>query len=354
MTAPTIDTSGAPATARAAAPGHRPRTGLRRRGPSRFGGRRGPERRFVLGSMSPLVAYMAVFSVLPLLWAFALGFFDYSARRDGASLGGLGGDNPFVGLDNFTAMFDLSADRPLEVRQFHLSLKTTLLFAFVVVPFNLAITLPLASLIESVHRRARPLFRNLFFLPVLTSAVGVAIMWGFILHPQRGLLNGLITAVTGHDTVIAWTSDPSLSFLGMPVALLTVIVAYVWQDLGYNLVIFIAALQAVPQSTKEAALMDGARPWQMFRHVTVPLLRPTILLASILTMISAFQVFDLFQVMTRGGPNDQTRAMSLDIYESAFRFQRMGWSAAVSVVLFLIVLALSLVQSRLLRSDWEY
>ncbi len=317
-------------------------------------GRKGAERRFVFGMVTPMVLYMAVFSVLPIIWAVALAFFDYSARRTGGPILGLGGENPFVGIENFQKMTDFSAEKPLEVRQFHLSLRTTLLFAFLVVPLNLAITLPLASLIESVHQRMRPLFRNLFFLPVLTSAVGVAIMWGFILSPQRGLLNALISKVVGETTIIAWTSDPSLTVLGIPVSLFAVIVAYLWQDLGYNLIIFIAALQGVPQSVKEAALIDGAKPWQLFRHVTIPLLKPTIMLASVLTMISAFQVFDLFQVMTNGGPNDQTRALSIDIYESAFRFQRMGWAAAVSVVLFLIVLVLSLVQSKLLRSDWEY
>ena len=135
--------------------------------------------------------------------------------------------------------------------------------------------------------------------------------------------------------MIAWTTDPTLSFLGIPVALLAVIVAYLWQDIGYNLVIFIAALQAIPDSVKDAARVDGASAWQTFRHITLPLLKPTILLASVLTMISSFQVFDLFQVMTNGGPDDQTRALSLDIYENAFRYQRMGWAAAVSVVLFL-------------------
>ncbi len=317
-------------------------------------GRKGAERKFVFGMVTPMVLYMAIFSVLPIIWAVSLSFFDYNARRTGGPILGLGGENPFVGVENFQKMVDFSDEKPLEVRQFHLSLRTTLLFAFLVVPLNLAITLPLASLIESVHQRMRPVFRNLFFLPVLTSAVGVAIMWGFILSPQRGLLNALISKVVGETTIIAWTTDPSLTVLGIPVSLFAVIIAYLWQDLGYNLIIFIAALQGVPQSVKEAALIDGAKPWQLFRHITIPLLKPTIMLASILTMISAFQVFDLFQVMTGGGPNDQTRALSLDIYESAFRFQRMGWAAAVSVVLFLIVLVFSLIQSKLLRSDWEY
>ena len=100
--------------------------------------------------------------------------------------------------------------------------------------------------------------------------------------------------------------------------------------------------------------MDGANGRQLFFNVILPLLKPTILLTAILTMISAFQVFDIIQVMTRGGPNEQTRVMVIDIYDSAFRFQRMGWAAAVSIVLFLLVLIISLVQNRLLRSEWEY
>jgi len=283
-----------------------------------------------------------------------LAFFEFSPRRSGTPFLGLGADNPFVGLEHFRQMFDFADTAPLEVRQFHTALKVTLLFAFLIVPLNLAITLPLAAMIESVGRRSRVWFRTVFFLPVLTSAVGVAIIWGFVLHPQRGLLNALISRVTGGSTVIAWTTDPNLSFLGIPIALLAVSVAYLWQDIGYNLVIFVAALQAVPDSVKEAALVDGASAGQRFRLITLPLLKPTILLASVLTMISAFQVFDLFQVMTDGGPEDQTRALSLDIYQNAFRFQRMGWAAAVSLVLFLVVFTISRAQSRLLRTDWEY
>ena len=302
-----------------------------------------------------MVFYILVFSALPILWAFVLAFFDYSARREGAFVGGLGGENPFIGVDNFTRMADFSETQPKDVGQFHNGLKVTLLFAVIVVPLNLMITLPLAALIESVHRRARSLFRTVFFLPVLTSAVGVALMWGFILDPQKGLLNGLISRVTGETKIIGWVTDPTLEFFGAPVALIFVAIAYLWQDIGYNLVIFIAALQAVPPSVKSAALIDGANQFQIFRRITLPLLKPTIMLAAILTTISAFQVFDLFFVMTAGGgPNEQTRAISIDIYESAFRFQRMGWSAAVSLVLFLLVLAISLIQNRLLRSKWEY
>jgi ABC-type sugar transport system permease subunit/cytoskeletal protein CcmA (bactofilin family) len=166
--------------------------------------------------------------------------------------------------------------------------------------------------------------------------------------PSLGL--GVLTLIGTVPVAIVF----ALTIIGIPVALLMVIVAYLWQDIGYNLVIFIAALQAIPKSVTDAARVDGATSWQIFRHITLPLLKPTILLASILTMISAFQVFELFQVMTRGGPEDQTLSLSVNIYRNAFRYQQMGWAAAMSVVLFFIVFVISLVQTRMLRQRWEY
>ncbi len=317
-------------------------------------GRDAAQRRLVAASITPLVVYMGFWTLLPMVWGLALAFFDFSARRTGGAFLGLGGDNPFIGLGNFRAMLDTSPEAPLEVRQFHLSLKNTALFAGLVLPLNLLATLPLAVMIESVHERLKGLFRTFFFLPVLAPSVGVAIMWSYIYHPQRGLLNAIQTAVAGHLVGTNWIGDQSLMFLGLPVALLAVVVAYLWQDLGYNLVIFIAAVQSIPESLKDAARIDGVNAWQMFRHITLPLLRPTVLLAAVLTMIDSFKVFDIIQVMTQGGPNDQTRVLVLDIYNNAFRYQRMGWAAAVSVVLFLVVFAISRVQTRLLRSEWEY
>lgn len=317
-------------------------------------GRDGSKRIFVSSAVTPLLLYMAFFTLLPIVWAAALAFFEYSARREGGPILSLGGNNPFVGLQHFRNMLDFSPDAPLEVRQFHISVKTTLIFAFLVVPLNLVITLPLAAMMESVGRKLKVVLRTIYFLPIVTSSVGVAIMWGYIFHPQRGLLNGLLTIANGRLTVINWTADPSLVVAGVPIALVAVIIAYLWQDIGYNLIIFIAALQAIPDSIKDAAVIDGANGRQLFFNITLPLLKPTIFLTSVLTMISAFQVFDIIQVMTDGGPNDQTRVMVIDIYNNAFRFQRMGWAAAVSVVLFLIVLVISLLQNRLLKSEWEY
>jgi multiple sugar transport system permease protein len=317
-------------------------------------GRDSAQRKFVFATVTPLVLYMAFWTLFPIIWGLALAFFEYSARRAGGPVLGLGGDNPFIGLRHFQDMLNFEPEAPLNVRQFHISVKTTLMFAFIILPLNLAITLPLAVLIESVHERVKGLFRMIFFLAVLAPSVGVAIMWGYVYHPQRGLINGILTLIGGKLVATNWTGDQSLVIWSIPIALLAVIVAYIWMDLGYNLVIFIAALQGIPESIKDAAKIDGANWWNMFWQVTVPLLLPTILLASVLTMISSFQVFDIIQVMTEGGPNDQTRVLVLDVYNNAFRFQRMGWASAVSVVLFLMVFSISLIQSRLLRTEWEY
>jgi ABC-type sugar transport system permease subunit len=209
-------------------------------------------------------------------------------------------------------------------------------------------------LIESVHPLLKTTFRAIFFLPVVTSSVGVAVMWGYIFNAQYGLLNqGLGTlGIPG----VAWLQDQRANLFGIPTAMLAVVIAYLWKDFGYNLVIFIAALQAIPDEMKDAARVDGAGPWRVFWYVTLPLLRPTLLVTSVLTVISSFQVFDLIQVMTQGGPGrvGQTRVLVLDIYESAFRFERMGWAAAISVIMFGVVALLTLAQTRLLRSRWEY
>jgi multiple sugar transport system permease protein/raffinose/stachyose/melibiose transport system permease protein len=312
-----------------------------------------PQRRFRRIVLSPILIYLAAFTLLPLVWVVALSFFNYSPRREGASIGGLGGDNPFVGVQNFQQLFDFSDPTPL-AQTFQTSVIVTLVFAFIVLPLNLLITLPLAVMIESVARRLRPLLRTVFFMPVLTSAVAVAVIWQYVLNPQYGLLNALITKVTGDTTVISWLNDPTLTVAGVPIALVAITLAYLWMDIGYNLVIFIAALQGIPKSIHEASLLDGANAWQRFWRVTLPLLKPTIFLTAILTMISSFQAFDLFQVMTLGGPDNQTRVLSLDIYQNAFTFQAMGWAAAESLVLLGIVLLITLMQSRLLRTKWTY
>jgi ABC-type sugar transport system permease subunit len=306
------------------------------------------KRRFVTSVTIPLLLYESL-GIFVLGWAFVLMFFDYSAGRVGGPILGLGGSNPFIGLKNFV---DMIKGTSVEANLFRTSLKNTLIFAIAVLPLNLAITLPLAWLLESIGNRFKALYRTIYFLPVLTSSVGVALIWMSMYDPQAGWINAIIRFFGG--TPVAWLSDPRAGFAGVSVAMWAVILAYLWQDYGYNMVIFIAALQGIPHELREAALIDGANSWQVFRKITIPLIRPTLLFVCVMTMLSSFQVFDIIQVMTNGDPNNQTQVLMLDIYKSAFRYQNMGWAAAESFVLFLIVMLVTVVQMRLLRTDWEY
>jgi ABC-type sugar transport system permease subunit len=312
------------------------------------GGSRG-QGRFVASALTPLMLYMVFWTLFPMLWAVLLSFFEYAPTRVGGTLLGLGGDNPFVGLGHFANMLSASP----EAQKFRSSLKTTLIFAFLVLPLNLAITIPLAVAIEAVKTRLKTVFRFIYFLPTVTSSVGVALIWGYLYHPQRGLFNMILKTV-GLPAQI-WLSNPRAFYFGVPLALWAIIFTYLWQDMGYNLVIFIAALQGIPKDFREAAVVDGANIWQVFWCVTLPLLRPTLLFVCVMTMLSSFQVFDIIQVMTENGrPQDQARVLVLDIYLNAFRFQRMGWAGAEALILFLVVLIVTVVQMRLLRTRWEY
>jgi multiple sugar transport system permease protein len=307
------------------------------------------QQRFAYSVMTPIMIYLMVFSLLPMLWALILGFFDYSPVRSGGFWFGLGAENPFVGLKNYLAMF--ADSQPANV--FRKSVANTFLFSFLVLPLNLLITLPLAIIIERSHAQAKGFFRAVYFLPTVTSAVAVAIIWGAIFNPQAGLLNAMIRDI-GLTPPKAWLSDPRAFFMGIPLAMIALIIAHLWQDFGYNLVIFIAALQGIPANLREAAMVDGANEWQMFWRITLPLLRPTLLFVCVMTMLSSLQMFILAQVMTAGGPREQTTTMLMSIYQNAFRYQSMGWAAAMSMVLFLIILVLTVTQFRFLRSDWEY
>jgi len=312
-------------------------------------GLRPGQRTFVWGALIPIFLYLGIFALFPMIWVVVLSFFSYSPVRVGDGLLGLGGRNPFVGLENFTSML---ADTQA-AQLFRTSVRNTLTFAFLVLVVNLSITLPLAVLVESVHNRIKGIVRAIYFMPTISSAVAVAIMWGYVFHPQQGLLNNFIKLV-GLTPPKSWLTDPGAAVLGVPLAMIAVIIAYVWMDFGYNLVIFIAALQGIPHDIRDAAQIDGASGWQQFWRITVPLLRPTLLLVCTLTMISSFQVFVIFQVMTGGGPQNQTRSLTMEIYENAFRFQAMGWASAMSLILFAMVLIVTLVQFRVLRTDWEY
>jgi ABC-type sugar transport system permease subunit len=309
------------------------------------------QRRFAYASLAPLLLYMGLFTLFPILFAMVMSFFSYTPIREGSGFLSLGGANPFVGLNNYIELFT-GTGKPAEV--FRLAVKNTFLFTALVLPLNLIVTLPLAVILESINEKFKTLFRAIYFLPAISSSVALAIIWEYIYAPGWGLLSIMFKSV-GLVPPKSWLQDPNMIYFGVPLAMICVVVAHVWQDFGFNLVIFVAALQGIPKTLREAARVDGANVWQEFWLVVVPLLRRTVLLASVLTVLSSLQVFVIFQIMTRGGPKNQTQTMLLSIYENAFRFaNNLGLASAMSMILFIIILILTVIQFRILRTEWEY
>jgi ABC-type sugar transport system permease subunit len=305
------------------------------------------QKRFVIGGLTPIMLYMMFFTLIPMLWAVVITVFRFSPTRQGAVLG-LGGLNPFIGIDNY---LELLSDSP-NGKLFRLAAKNTLMFAVIYVPLNLVVTLTLAALIDGVGRHFKSAFRTIYFLPTVTSLVAVSLIWGAIYNPTFGLLNMMLRGVGLSGK--AWLTDSQTRILGIPLPMLALVITYLWQDMGYNLVIFLAGLQGIPEVFHEAARVDGASVWQRFRHITIPLLRPTFTFVIVMTMLSTWQVFIIFQVMTRGGPSNLTRTLVLHIYETAFRFQEQGLASAMAMVLFLFILIATVIQLKVLRQDWEY
>lgn len=308
------------------------------------------QRRFATLTITPIMIYMMVFSLFPIILSAAMSFFDYTPVRKGTGFLDLGGANPFVGFDNYKDLFFSDSTNAAIFRK---AFGTTLVFTVLYVPLNVLLTLPLAILVESVHDRIKGLFRVIYFMPAISSTVLVALVWSIIYHPQQGLLNLMLKSV-GLPVPRAWLSDPQAFVFGVPLTLVAVMFALLWQEFGYNLVIFLSALQGIPQVFRDAARVDGANAWQEFWHITLPLLQPTMLFVMVLSVISTLQQFVIFQVMTRGGPNFQSYTLVLNLYESAFRYQSMGWGAAISMVLFVLIGVVTVIQFRLLRTRWEY
>jgi multiple sugar transport system permease protein len=206
------------------------------------------------------------------------------------------------------------------------------------VPLTVAAGMAAATALNSGLIRFRALFRVGFYLPVVTSIVAIAVVWRFLLDPDAGLIDSLLRSIgiSGPH----WLTDKHF-------ALPSLIVMAVWRNFGFLMVVFLAGLQAIPAELYESARLDGATRWQQFRHVTVPMMRPTLLFGGVITSIGYLQVFEEPFVMTQGGPLNSTLTVSYDIYKQ-FGFGNYGYAAAASYVLFVVIVALSLLQFRLL------
>ena len=267
----------------------------------------------------PALAVIALFFVIPVLAALALSLtdFDIYALADRDNL-------RFVGLGNYA---QLLAD-PL----FWKALGNTFYFVLVGVPLSIAASLGAALLLQSRLARFKPFFRTSFFAPVVTTVVAVAVIWRYLFHTRYGLVNWALAGL-GIDP-IDWLGDPHWA---MP----TIILFAVWKNFGYNMIIFIAGLQAIPDDLYEAARIDGAGAWAQLRHVTLPLLGPVLLLVGILTMAGYFQLFAEPYVMTQGGPLESTVSVLYLMYEQGFKWWNLGNASAVAFILFVLMASIT-------------
>ncbi|MDO5720843.1 MAG: sugar ABC transporter permease [Actinomycetaceae bacterium] len=275
---------------------------------------------------SPALLLLLLFLVIPIGMTFALSFTN--AR--------LISPNPprFVALDNFIRAF---TDDPTFVR----SLINTALFTLVVVPVQSGIALCLALLVNEKVKGVT-VFRTIIFMPVVTSMVVVSILWSFF-YEENGLINSTFNTLTGGAwTAIAWLQNPGT-------ALPAIIVLSIWQAVGLHMIIWLSGLQMIDPNLYEAASLDGVNGWQRFRYITWPSLRPTMVFILVTITIAAFGLFVQVDVMTHGGPQDATSTLVYHAVRKGYREQEMGYGAAISLLFFILVLMISLIQRYLTR-----
>ncbi|MBI5662119.1 MAG: sugar ABC transporter permease [Ignavibacterium album] len=279
----------------------------------------------VIFFLAPAVSAIFIFFFIPVIAAFIISFTDF----DIYTLGDLS-TLRFIGFDNYSKL--------LNDELFWTSLENTFYFVVVAGPLSIAVSLSAALLLNSKLTKFKSLFRLAYFLPVVTTLVAVAIVWRFIYHPNFGILNFFLGLVGINP--IDWLGDP---FWAMP----SIIILAVWKNFGYNMIIFIAGLQNIPDELYEAADIEGASALQKFRHITLPMLAPTTIFVSIITMIGYFQLFAEPYVMTQGGPLNKTLSIVQYMYQEGFRWWNMGYSASIAFVLFVIIFIGTLIQFRI-------
>lgn len=273
--------------------------------------------------VAPPVLLFLVFTLLPMIMAIGLSFTKYDVI------------NPprFVGIANFEKM--------VRDEFFWIALKNTCVYTLMYVPAGLLLSLG-AAMFLNADQKMVGLFRTLFYLPVLSSTVATATLWFWILNPQLGLLNGVLElfGISGK----AWLYDSKL-------AMLSIVLMSLWAGFGGNMMIFLAGLKGIPQIYYEAAQIEGANRWQMFTRITLPSITKTTFLVSTMLIIGTFQVFDQAFVLTKGGPGNATITIVYYIYNNGFKNLDMGYASSISLILFVIILMMTVINSKINKAD---
>jgi ABC-type sugar transport system permease subunit len=268
--------------------------------------------------LAPSLLGVILFLVIPIIFVIGLSLVQWNMLTP----------MKWVGLSNYVNIFEFDG--------FGHSLVVTAYYVILNIPIQTVFALGMAMLLRS-QRAGTGVIRIIAVLPFLSTPVAMGVVWNWIFNPTTGLINQFLghLGITGP----AWLSSEATA---MPV----IAFANIWQYAGYNMLFFLAGLSAIPPSVYEAASLDGATKWEQFRRVTLPLLRPTMLFVLVTGVIGSFQVFDTVYVMTAGGPGNATEVASLNIYNTAFAGFRIGEASAMSVVLFAVILAITVVQFR--------
>ena len=274
------------------------------------------------GFVAPSLIAIAVFFVVPVVSSLLLSLTDF----DIYALADLG-NMRFVGLQNY--------ERLLTNPLFWQAMKNTVWFSVLGVPLAIGASLAAAVILNARTIKWRPVWRVMFFAPYVTTLVATAVLWNSLLHTRYGVINWVLTSV----------GLPAVDWLGNPdTSIPAILIFVVWKIFGYNMLIFLAVLQTVPDDLYEAARIDGAGPWSRFRHVTLPAIAPTLLLVSIISVAGFFQLFAEPYVMTQGGPAQSTVTVLYFMYEEGFKWWNLGSASAVAFILFLCIFAVTLVQ----------
>ena len=279
--------------------------------------------------IAPALIAIFIFFFIPVVAAFVISFTDFDIYT-------LGDFNTlrFVGIKNYLQLFE----DPL----FWLSLKNTSYYVLLATPLSIAVSLGAALLLNSKLLKYKGVFRLSYFIPYITTLVAVAIVWRFIYHPKFGILNYFLGLVGINP--IDWLGDPNWA---MP----AIVIMSVWKSFGYNMIIFIAGLQNIAEDLYEAASLEGAGEWQKFKSITLPMLAPTTLFISIITIVGYFQLFAEPYIMTQGGPLNSTLSIVQYMYQEGFRWWNMGYSASIAFVLFSIILVITIIQFRVQKGS---
>lgn len=277
--------------------------------------------------IAPNFLLFAVFTFWPLVYSLGLSFTRWNMIAPTPT---------FIGLDNYVNL--------MKDDIFWLAARNTVYIAFGVVFIKLAIALGLAMVLNQ-PLAGRTLYRAIIFSPTFTSSVAIAMVWTWLFDPFYGLLR-IPLELVGLSSP-NWLSDVNWTIPSL-------IIVSIWQGIGYDMVIFLAGLQSVPKELYDAAKVDGATGWNLFRHITFPLISPTTFFLVITSVISSFKIFDLVSVMTQGGPLNSSNVLVYYLYQTGFKFFKMGYASSIAIVFFFVVLVITIFQERLSKRWVHY